>query len=104
MIKLKIKTGDKVIILSGNYKGKTGIIKKIYPKSNKVIVSGINIIKKRIRPINKSSNGNIIEKESPLHISNVSILDIKTNKPTRVGIIIKDGKKNRFLKRSGESL
>lgn len=101
---IKIKIGDKVIILSGNYKGKIGIIKKIYPKLNKVIVSGINIVKKRIKPVNKSSSGNIIERESPLDISKVSILDITTGKPTRIKISIKDGKKERFLKRSGKYL
>lgn len=104
MTNFKIKVGDKVIVLSGNYKGKIGIVKKIYPKDHKVIVSGINIVKKRIKSVNASSNGTLIDKESPLHISNISILDIKTGKPTRIGILIKENKKQRFLKKSGELL
>lgn len=102
MTKLKIKTGDKVIIISGNYKGKIGIIKKIYPKNNKVIISGINIIKKRIKSINNSYKKDIVETESPLHISKVAILDTKTRKPTRIGVIIKNDKKSRLLKKSGK--
>lgn len=102
MTKLKIKTGDKVIILSGNYKGKIGIIKKTEPKNNKVIISGINIIKKRIKSINNSYKKDIVKKESPLHISKVAILDVKTGKPTKIGITMNNNKKNRLLKKSGD--
>lgn len=101
---MKIKTGDQVIVLSGNHKGKIGIVQKIFPKSNKVIITGINIVSKRIKSGNQSTHGKIIKTESPLHISKIAILDIKTGKPTRVGILIKEGKKLRLLKKSGEYL
>lgn len=98
----KIKKGDKVIILSGKDKGKTGEVLKSMPKDGKLLVSGINMVKKHTKP-SVMSTGGIVEKEMPVDKSNVAILDPKTNKPTRVGFkMLKDGKKVRFAKKSGE--
>jgi len=98
----KIKKGDKVIVLTGKDKGKTGEVVKSMPKIGKVFVSGINMVKKHQRP-SAISAGGIIEKEMPIDTSNVSLIDPKTEKPTRVGFkVLKDGKKVRFAKKSGE--
>ena len=102
MPKMKIKKNDTVIILSGDDKGKTGVVKKAMPKENKVIVEGINMVKRHTKPSQESAGG-IISKEMPIQISNVAYIDPKTNKPTRLGIKVdKDGHKVRFAKKSGE--
>lgn len=99
--KMKIKKGDKVIILTGKSKGKTGEVIKAMPKDLKVIVSGCNMVKKHQRPTQEGPGG-IIEKEMPIHVSNVALVDPKTNKATRVGYKVeKDGTKKRVAKRSG---
>ena len=100
--KFKIKTGDKVIVIAGKDKGKVGKVLKVLPEEERVIVEGVRIVKKHLRPSQKYPEGGIIEKETPIHISNVMLVDPKTNKPTRVGIKIVDGKKHRYAKRSGE--
>ena len=101
-MKLKIKKGDKVIVITGKDKGKTGEVTKVLVQENKVIVSGINIAKRHTKPSQESAGG-IISKEMPIQISNVAYVDPKTNKPTRLGIKIdKDGRKVRFAKKSGE--
>ncbi|MGN0919686.1 MAG: 50S ribosomal protein L24 [Alphaproteobacteria bacterium] len=102
MMKLKIKKGDKVIVITGKDKGKTGEVTKVLVQENKVIVSGINIAKRHTKPSQESAGG-IISKEMPIHISNVAYVDPKTNKPTRLGIQVdKDGHKVRVAKKSGE--
>ena len=101
-MKLKIKKGDKVIVITGKDKGKTGEVTKVLVQENKVIVSGINMAKRHTKPSQESAGG-IISKEMPIQISNVAYVDPKTNKPTRLGIKIdKDGHKVRFAKKSGE--
>ena len=101
-MKLKIKKGDKVIVITGKDKGKTGEVTKVLVQENKVIVSGINIAKRHTKPSQESAGG-IISKEMPIQISNVAYVDPKTNKPTRLGIKIdKDGRKVRVAKKSGE--
>ena len=101
-MKLKIKKGDKVIVITGKDKGKTGEVTKVLVQENKVIVSGINIAKRHTKPSQESAGG-IISKEMPIQISNVAYVDPKTNKPTRLGIQIdKDGRKVRVAKKSGE--
>jgi large subunit ribosomal protein L24 len=101
-MKLKIKKGDKVIVITGKDKGKTGEVTKVLVQENKVIVSGINIAKRHTKPSQESAGG-IISKEMPIHISNVAYVDPKTNKPTRLGIKMdKDGHKVRVAKKSGE--
>ena len=101
-MKLKIKKGDKVIVITGKDKGKTGEVTKVLVQENKVIVSGINVAKRHTKPSQESAGG-IISKEMPIQISNVAYVDPKTNKPTRLGIKVdKDGHKVRFAKKSGE--
>ncbi|MBO7484190.1 MAG: 50S ribosomal protein L24 [Alphaproteobacteria bacterium] len=99
---MKIKKGDKVIVITGKDKGKTGEVTKVLVQENKVIVSGINIAKRHTKPSQESAGG-IISKEMPIHISNVAYVDPKTNKATRLGIKMdKDGRKVRVAKKSGE--
>ena len=100
---MKLKTGDKVIVVSGSNKGKEGKITKIL--DNKVIVEGVNIVKKHLKPKNNNGTGEIIEMEAPIHVSNVMLSDPKTKKPTKVKIE-KDskGKKIRISKKSNEKI
>lgn len=94
----KIRSNDKIIVLSGRDKGKKGTVKKFLSRE-KVIVKGINMVKKHEKPIpSKNQKGGIVEKESYIHISNIAILNPKTNKPDRVGFKFKNGKKVRYLK------
>lgn len=105
---MKIRKNDSVMIISGNDKGKTGKVLKVFPKDLRIIIEGVNIRKRHTKPSQKNQQGGIIEKEAPIHVSNVMILDPKTNKPTRVGsqIILdeKTGKKKiaRISRVSGE--
>jgi len=100
--KLKIRKGDKVRVVTGKNKGKSGDIIKVFPSENKVLVSGINLAKKHTKP-SKTSEGGIIQKELKLDVSNVSHIDPKTNDLTKVGYkILQDGEKVRFAKKSGE--
>ena len=107
---MKVKKNDTVIIIAGNDKGKTGKILVVYPKKDRVIVEGINIRKRHTKPSQQNQQGGIIEKEAPIHVSNVMLLDPKTNEATKIGkkIIIDDktGKKRstRISRKSGEML
>ncbi|VAV88703.1 LSU ribosomal protein L24p (L26e) [hydrothermal vent metagenome] len=101
-IKLKIRKGDRVVVLTGKDKGKKGSVMSVSPKTNKAVVDGINIVKRHTKQ-SASQEGGIIAKEMPIHISNLAHLDPKDNKPTRVGFKInKDGSKVRIARRSGE--
>lgn len=101
---MNLKTGDKVVVIAGKDKGKTGRIIKTLKEDNKVIVEGVNMVKKHVKP-NGQSNGSIVSKEAPIHASNVMIEDAKTGKPTRVGHTTdKNGKKVRVAKKSNEKL
>ena len=101
---MKLKTGDKVVVITGKDKGKEGKITKILKAENRVVVEGINVAKKHVKP-NGQSAGSIVEMEMPIHASNVMILDSKTNKRTRIGHEInKDGKKIRTSKKSNFNL
>ncbi len=84
-MRLKIKKNDNVIVIAGNEKGKTGKVLKVFPKKQRVIVEGVNIVKRHTRPSQKNPQGGIIKKEAPIHISNVMLIDPKTNERTRVG-------------------
>lgn len=97
----KLKKGDTIIVLAGKDKGREGEITRVMPKDDKVIVGGINMIKRHTKP-SQMSNGGIISKEAPLHISNVALKDPKTGAPTRVGFKMDGEKKVRFAKKSGE--
>jgi large subunit ribosomal protein L24 len=104
MAKLKIKKGDKVVVISGSDKGKTGDVLRVLPKDERLIVQGVNMVKRHTRPSGTQAGG-IIEKEATIHISNVAHIDPKSQKPTRVGFKFIDGdRKVRFAKRSGEIL
>lgn len=98
---MKIKKGDQVIVITGRDKGKTGEVVKSMPKDNKVVVSGINLVKRHQRPTQESAGG-IISKEAPIHVSNVALIDPKDGKATRVGFKVENGQKVRVAKRSGE--
>jgi len=98
----KIKTKDKVVVLTGKDKGKTGEVLKVFPAENRVVVQGVNVVKKHTRPSARSQGG-IVEMEAPIDASNVAHLDPKDSKPTRVGFkVLEDGRKVRVAKRSGE--
>ena len=101
---MQIKTGDKVVIISGKDKGKEGVVLSAQPSTNKVTVEGVNVVKKHVRPYQMNPDGGIVEFEAPIHASNVMIVDPKSGKPTRVGFKFVDGKKVRFAKKSGEVL
>ena len=101
---MNFKTGDKVVVIAGKDKGKEGVITTVLRKENKVVVEGVNIVKKHIKP-NGQQAGSIASVEAPIHASNVMIKDPKTGKPTRIGHTIdKKGNKIRVAKKSNESL
>ena len=100
--KLKIKKGDNVVVIAGKDKGKAGEVLRVMPSEMRVLVQGVNIVKRHTRPA-MGNPGGIVEKEAPLHVSNVAHLDPKDRKPTRVGFkTLDDGRKVRFAKRSGD--
>jgi large subunit ribosomal protein L24 len=107
---MKIRKNDNIIVIAGNSKGSTGKVLKVFPKKNRVIVEGVNLRKRHTKPNQDNPNGGILEMEAPIEVSNVMLVDPKTNEPTRIGakIIIDDktGKKKivRVSKRTGEML
>ena len=105
MAKFKVKKGDTVKVLAGEGKGSTGRIVRVIPKMNRVVVEGVNMIKKHQKPSATSPQGGIVEMEAPLHISNVSLVDPTSNEVTRVGRKMDDnGNVVRYAKKSGEVL
>jgi large subunit ribosomal protein L24 len=104
MAKFKIKKGDKVVVLSGRDKGKSGEVLRVVRADNRVVVQGVNMMKRHTAP-RPGEPGGIVEREAAIHVSNVAHVDPKTQKPTRVGYrFLDDGRKVRFAKRSGEIL
>ncbi|WP_062349832.1 50S ribosomal protein L24 [Bacillus kwashiorkori] len=101
---MHVKKGDKVKVITGKDKGKTGVILAAYPKKNRVLVEGVNIVKKHSKPSQDNPQGGIISLEAPIHVSNVMPLDPKTGEPTRIGYKVVDGKKVRVAKKSGTVL
>ena len=100
----KIRKGDKVVVLSGKDKGRTGEVLRVMPKDDKAVVRGVNQVRRHQKQ-SQSQEGGIITKEAPIHLSNIALADPKYGKPTRVGFKFeKDGKKVRFAKRSGETI
>ncbi len=97
----KIKKGDRVVVLAGKDKGKTGNVARVYPKDERVLVDGINIVQRHTRPTQADPQGGIKNKSAPLHLSNVAIVD-SNGKPTRVGFRVEGDKKVRFAKSTGE--
>ncbi|MGY4691810.1 50S ribosomal protein L24 [Salibacterium sp. K-3] len=102
--KLHVKTGDKVKVITGKDKGKEGVILQAYPSRSRVLVEGVNVVKKHEKPSQENPQGGISNQEASIHVSNVMPLDPSTNEPTRVGFKIEDGKKIRIAKKSGEPL
>jgi len=100
----KIKKGDRVIVLTGKDKGQEGDVVRAMPKDGKVVVQGVNMIARHTKPTQADPEGGIKRREAPIHVSNVAIKDPKTGKPARVGFEVRDGKKVRVLKGSGEVL
>jgi large subunit ribosomal protein L24 len=98
----KIKKGDRVIVLAGKDKGRQGQVIKVMPKDDRLVVAGVNMVKRHTRPTQADPQGGIKNKEAALHISNVAYVDPKSGEPTRVGFRIEDGKKVRVAKKSGE--
>lgn len=107
---MKIKKNDNVVVIAGNSKGSTGKVLKVFPKQNRVIIEGVNLRKRHTKPNQANPQGGIIEKEAPINVSNIMLLDPKSNEPTRIGskIIMDDktGKKKsvRVSKISNEML
>ncbi len=98
----KIRKGDKVVVLAGKDKGRSGEVLRVMPKEDKAVVRGINVVVRHQRQ-SQSQEGGLIRKEAPIHLSNISIVDPKDGKPTRVGFKVQaDGTKVRVAKRSGE--
>lgn len=104
MSALKIKKGDKVVILSGKDKGKHGEVVKAMPAESKVIVSGINVVTRHRKPTQVNPQGGLERAEAPIHVSKVAIEDPKTGKASRVSFKVVDGKKVRVATRSGERI
>jgi large subunit ribosomal protein L24 len=102
--KMKIVKGDQVIVTTGKDKGRTGEVIKVMPQDRKVVVKGVNVVKKHQKP-SREGAGAIVQKELPIDVSNVALIDPKTKKATRVAIkVAKDGSKQRVAKKSGEVL
>jgi large subunit ribosomal protein L24 len=105
MSKLHIKKGDTVYVNSGEDKGKTGKVLKVFVDKQRAIVEGLNIVSKSQKPNAKYPQGGIIKQEAPIHISNLNLLDPKSGKPTRIGRKLNaDGKLVRYAKKSGEEI
>ncbi|GMU85632.1 MAG: 50S ribosomal protein L24 [Ignavibacteriales bacterium] len=107
---MKLKKNDNVRVIAGNDRGKTGKVLKVFPEQGRVIVEGVNLRKRHTKPSQRNQQGGILEKELPVNVSNVMILDPKTNEPSRIGsqeILGDDNKKRKFVrisKKSGEML
>ena len=100
--KFKIKKGDRVVVVTGKSKGSSGEVLRVLRDKNRVLVQGVNMVKRHTAP-SQTSPGGIVEKEATLHISNVALIDPKTSEPTRAGYkVLGDGRKVRYAKRSGE--
>lgn len=105
LYKIRLKTGDKVIVLSGKYKGQTGKVVKTHPKLNKVTVEGINIVKIHRKPTRENSVGRIEEVTKPIWVSKVSIMEPTLKKASKIGYkLTKDGAKKRVYKKSGKEI
>ncbi|MFY7781585.1 MAG: 50S ribosomal protein L24 [Tagaea sp.] len=100
---MKVRKDDEVAVLTGREKGKTGKIVRVFPDDMTVLVQGVNMVKRHQRPA-QGRQGGIVEKEAPIHVSNVALLDPKDRKPTKVGFKTVDGRKLRFARRSGEMI
>lgn len=103
-VKLKLKKGDKVVVISGEHKGQQGIILSVDREKNRAIIEGVNMISRHTKPSTQFPDGGIIKKEAPIHISNLMLLTPKNGTPSRVGRKVEDGKIVRYAKKTGEIL
>lgn len=101
---LKVRKGDRVVVLSGKDKGKEGVVQRAMPADGKVIVEGINTAKRHQKSRTATESGGINDKDMPIQVSNVAVISPKDGKPTRVGYKVVDGKKIRICKRTGEEI
>ncbi|MBX5441285.1 MAG: 50S ribosomal protein L24 [Solirubrobacteraceae bacterium] len=103
---MKIRRDDEVVVISGKDRGKTGKVLRVEPRKQRVYVEGLNIVKRHQKPsaLNPNAQAGVIEREGPIHISNVALVDPKDKKPTRVGIKREDGKRYRVARRSGQQI
>jgi large subunit ribosomal protein L24 len=102
--RLKIRKGDRVMVVTGKDKGKVGEVLRMLPKASRAVVQGVNMVKRHTRP-SAGGAGGIVEKEASIHLSNIAHVDPKTSQATRVGYkVLDDGRKVRFAKRSGEMI
>ena len=104
MAKLKIKSGDTVVVTAGDHKGSEGRVMRVFREENKAIVEGVNLVKKHQKPSAANPQGGISEKEAPIHISNLAIKDPQSGEATRVGYRMEGEKKVRFAKKSNQVL
>ncbi|MDD9817620.1 MAG: 50S ribosomal protein L24 [Gammaproteobacteria bacterium] len=100
----KIRKGDRVVVMTGKYKGRQGVVLKMLPREDKVIVEGVNMVKRHVKPRPQLRRpGGIIEREAPIHISNLAVFNPVTQKPDRIGFrFLEDGKKVRYFKSNNE--
>ena len=101
---MRIKKGDKVKVIAGHYKGTIGEVLRVLPKEDKVVVEGVNIVKKTLKPTQANPDGGIMDKEMPIHVSNVMIYDPKAKSASRVGYREEKGVKVRYYKKSGTTI
>ena len=101
---MKIKTGDTVKVITGHYKGTISEVKAVFPKTNKIVVEGVNMIKKSLKPNQQNPEGGVIEKEAPIDASNVMLYDKKSKSVSRVGYKLDGDKKTRVFKKSGNEI
>ena len=101
---MKIKKGDKVQVIAGADRGTVAEVKAVFPKTGKLIVEGVNVAKKHMKPSNANPDGGIVDKEMPINASNVELIDAKAKKPSRVGFKVDGKKKTRITKKSGSAV
>ncbi|KRK48946.1 50S ribosomal protein L24 [Secundilactobacillus kimchicus] len=101
---MNIKTGDKVRVIAGKDKGKEGTVTKTIAAKDRVVIEGVNMIKKAQKASQSNPQGGIVEVEAPIHVSNVMLIDPSSNQPTRVGYRVENEKKVRYAKKSGETI
>lgn len=101
---MKIKKGDQVIVISGKDRGKQGKVLGVFPKENKVVVEGVNIRKKHVKPKRSGEKGQIVELSSPLDVSNLKLICPKCGKPARIGYVVREGKKYKICKKCKQEI
>lgn len=101
---MKIRKGDKVLVIAGKDRNKTGVVERVLTSKNRVVIGGVNMVKKHLKRSTQNPQGGIIDKTLPIHLSNVMLLDPANNKPTRVGYKLAGKEKVRIAKKSGETI